>query len=837
MRIITALLVACITNFASISGSRAQDISRDPIEGYWYVYFDGLDYPKLYTHVYRNEDGNLTARPIPAKPGRSFARLPEIQPSGEGVYKVSWSKSAWVSSEEGNIKDSVISGIPGAAMSGAWETKSLQGQENWVRARPQVSHLRVMEQRQMNHWGVFRGVSFEDRFSYERRYGEKLPIGAPVTFSAPFSDAARSSKQPKIFLMLYGEDLWAEADIQPPPDSGLTIAETNWLICDPSNDDGGFINTNLYVCAHQNGVAGRIVTLAIGPDARAGPAYIRYNDQIIPFNLDLPDHEANDVFSLPLKIADLSVEKTPETKSLLSEYDAYLTAKKNFDRETRFIRKAEREWSRQWANYYDTVEVLEDDLEDAFIAAEKDREAGLTGSPAIQNYEVEKEQYRLRRQLADSEIEGHSALLREQLQKYDTARFALTETEINLDHAKANTRREIISISLPTGFAAERNPDAFYAQTELDNAIDAFTRAMQDADATREAARTRVLLASEALTIASDKLINREWASVWAQLAAEGAFQTYDGLKAFEGGPTAFLTWAGNRMYSNWTDPPKIYEPEFVANKIPLSPDDILETYHVTDGKMLQASQTYGQKKVWKTAIQSLPSDWSKRTLVEAQMTRLIRDRARLSSETASYTYFTQEIEKQYKYLRKADNSFRAKTGEAGKAAFAKQWGKDLIKDELKGLANQKIKETIARVFTTDAWLEYTSANSEFIESVRQFRLAGNVYWFNRDILTGLNSIKDATEDLEFASDTNWTLKSKPVEIVPNTILRLGFTGIAGDLQTGIDGRVYPRPISVSLNGIDLPRLAGTNHFILTAEQIALLGKTDTENAKLSIQY
>jgi hypothetical protein len=825
-----AFMIACLMT----TSSAAQEDVVHPLIGNYDIYWQGLDgMPPVVLRVYREKDGELVADLHSTELSYDYIKKP-VKTVGGG-YEIDW--GLYLSSERGSILTSRLSTADHRTVFGTYTTtKDETGTEVWRRTTPRVEQVQSMTHNQLNSWGIWRGFSYKERFDTGREFGIRHPVGGPVVLGTSFTDATELRQMPKVFLLLYGQDLWGQQDVRIPEGSGLTVFESDWLICKPKDDSGTFITMRARACLQEDGIQGRAISLAVGPDARSGPHHLLFNNQIIPFRLEIAGYpEINDPDQTQIRITSLEVSLEGSKDRLLEMRKARTSAQKAYELADGSVSRARKEWERRYYEFREEASILRDDLSDAKEAAQRDIDAGLTESDAIDGLVVAQNDFDRRMSLSEGRLHDVAGQLRRAIEEADRASDIYYQARHDLVQAERQGARDVVRVSLLPGFSARHDPDYIKARRSLDANIALLETAVERAEEAREKVRRQMLLEDQIVTLEMEDFVLSGAASTLSQLAVEAVVQLDEGIDAGKGGPQAFLFWAGQRMYKNIYDPPKIYEPDFDLKSTPLSAAEILSEYDLEDRKVQENAAQYASKVYWEKGWVGLAKARFKQGLIEEDMTRYIRNRVGMPVDSANYKNMSTLIEKQYEALQKADKSYRAKTLQSGKAAFAREWGKDLAKDYLKKNASEKAKQLLSELFEGKAWVDYAAAQADFYSAVRHFRFTGHVYWKNRDMLNGLEAMRAALDDIEAQQSSGWVYSSDPMSLNANMPVYVFLDGVQAPDSEGIDRTYYDAPMKVSINGITLTRLAGTNHFLVTAGAIEQLNSTDLDHAVLTV--
>ncbi|MEZ5999560.1 hypothetical protein [Hyphomonas sp.] len=825
-----AFTMACLMAAAGA----AQGSPVHPLIGNYDIYWQGQDdMPPVVLRVYRDGDGQLVADLDSTEVAYDYTTKPVKTVAGG--YEIDW--GLYLGSERGSLRVSHLSTADHRTVFGTYNTtKGETGSEIWRRTSPRVGQVQSMQQTQMNDWGIWRGFSYKDRFASGRSYGIKHPVGAPVVLETEFTKETNPRKMPKVFLLLYGDDLWGMQDIRVPGGSGLTVFESNWLICKPRTDSGRFIFPNAGSCLSENGIEGRAISLAVGPDARSGPNYVLFNNQIIPFQLEISGYpEIEEPDQPQLTITSFNVSQTESKDRLLEMRKARTEAQKAYELADASVMRAKKDWDRRYYEFREDVSLARDDLLDARDAAQRDMDAGLSESDAIDGLVVAQNDFNRRLSLYEGRLNDVADQLRHAIEEADRASDIYYQARHDLAQAERRADRSVISVSLMPGFSARHDPEYLRARQSLDANIALLETAVEHAEEAREKARRHMLFEDQNVSLEMEDFVWGTAASTLSQLAVEAAVQFDEGLDAGKGGPQAFLLWAGQRMYKNVYDPPKLYEPDFNLKSTPLSAEAILSAYDLEDRKVQENAAQYASKVYWEKGWLGLAKSRFKQGLIEQDMTRYIKNRVGMPVDSADYKNMTALIEKQYEALQKADKSYRAKTLQSGKTAFAREWGKDLAKDYLKKNASEKAKQLLAELFEGKAWADYASAQADFYSAVRHFKFTGHVYWKNRDMLNGLKAMRAALDDIEAEHSEGWVYSSEPMALKANMPIYLFLDGVQAPDEEGVDRTYYDAPLKASINGVALTRLAGTNHFLVPSDAIETLKSTDLDHAILIV--
>lgn len=152
---------------------------------------------------------------------------------------------------------------------GEWETNHNTGQEVWTRVRSRVNYAEAHKQ-----LGDGRVVK------------ERKPIGAPVTVYTEYAGPVASMRgnRPQAYFDIYGENLWGEHEYFLPRQTGVEITSVHYICADGTTQSFFYGNTT---CMDVGGVVGRRFNLVIWYDAAPGIKVVRFNDQLIPFKLEV----------------------------------------------------------------------------------------------------------------------------------------------------------------------------------------------------------------------------------------------------------------------------------------------------------------------------------------------------------------------------------------------------------------------------------------------------------------------------------------------------------------------------------------------------------------------
>ncbi len=119
-------------------------------------------------------------------------------------------------------------------------------------------------------------------------YGETVLISSQ--YAGPENDMR--GNRPTAWLVVLGDGLWGWQNYWIPEESGIEIGSARYLC--PLQDGEYPTRRNSFDCFSSGGAVGMIFDLNIWPDARPGLQYLYFNDQVIPFKLELSGYPASE---------------------------------------------------------------------------------------------------------------------------------------------------------------------------------------------------------------------------------------------------------------------------------------------------------------------------------------------------------------------------------------------------------------------------------------------------------------------------------------------------------------------------------------------------------------
>jgi hypothetical protein len=146
------------------------------------------------------------------------------------------------------------------AIAGEWTYGDQKGRELWTRVRPRVTDVE----------------------SLTAPTAGRKPVGQPVTLTTAYSETYASGVE----LRLYGSEMWGLHRYWLAKASRIDIADF-FYICVYDGKKGYATHRTFGVCQEQGGVLGVVLNLAVMPKARPGQYTLQFNDQKVPFNLEV----------------------------------------------------------------------------------------------------------------------------------------------------------------------------------------------------------------------------------------------------------------------------------------------------------------------------------------------------------------------------------------------------------------------------------------------------------------------------------------------------------------------------------------------------------------------
>lgn len=478
----------------------------------------------------------------------------------------------------------------------------------------------------------------------------------------------------------------------------------------------------------------------------------------------------------------------------------------------------------------------------AEIRGSGSQELKLPNTPDVRQakYDLDIEGADAKRRIAfeDDRLGGTAQLLENARDELRKAEERYSKAIENVDRLNRIGSQKLVTVKHRPSFEAAKSDKRL--RLAILNEIIAQTRdALVVADYAREDARERMLDASQTLTFASEDLVSGIYKSTLSQTAIEAGLQIKDALNAAKGGPGTFGIWATFLIADNvYFSPPKIYEPDYKLKVSETVPSEIISGYHFDDAeKAKETAVKFGKFQV-RNFLTGLVSDLEKQRFLKDTITNTLNSSwdGEIGNLVGPNKFLDGKYKEQKELLESTKKAFDDKIFRNGKWDFGKQLGSDLLKGQLKSLSTEALKRGLAEFFKGAAWRNFSSRQAEFAFTVQYFRVAGNIYWKNRDTLAGLIKVRTELAKIYVDDESGFEFKTNTdfdVDRWQNYVLEFAKTDGTG----GTEGNPFPGRIQVFLNDAELQRNPNSNKFVLGSNNAKLLRRAHNPYMTLKIIF